>query len=216
MKTIICLVAIVLLSITLHAQGKHSIAVGADWLDYSKPKAWRNNNSLKFLHNIGNDVAFLGAYYYKNQISVRFYYTMFQQDAYYKEVWQTPESYLYQREATFYDFTLGYNFSKFIKKRLPSKMWDKTGIWLYAGLSKLGEFSDKSRQGWTPLGGWDNQGEYYGTGTTWYSGKWKPTAQFMVKYNPIRFVFLGVGGTYHHVDKEFKPVSFNVSAGLQL
>lgn len=215
MKSIVCFIAIVFLSIPVHAQKKHSFAIGGDWLEYSKPKAWRNNNALKVPHDIGNEVAFWGAYYYKNQISLRFYYTNFQQEAYYKDVWQTPENYLYRRTATFYDITLGYNFSKFFKKRLPSKMWDKTGIWLYGGVSKLGEFSEKDYQGWSPHGGWDGQPGYYWTGSTRYSKQWKPTAQFMIKYNPIRFVFIGVGGTYHHVDKEFKPVSFNVSAGVQ-
>jgi hypothetical protein len=112
-----------------------------------------------------------------------------------------PYNFLQTREATFFDCTLGYNFSNLFKKRLSSKVWDKTGIWLYAGASKLGRFADKY---------------YYRSDGTRYTGRWKPTAQFMVKYNPIRFVFLGAGATYHDVDKDFRPLSFNLSAGLQL
>ncbi len=222
MKYCICIALILSLYNAGYAQRRHSVAIGLDLVESSKPKPWRNNDQLKpseynsVREYLGENTAIWLSYYYKNRVSLRFYHYNLFQEKHYKNIRQTPDNFLWQREATFYDFTLGYNFAPWLHQKFPSGLWNKTGIWLYGGASLLGEWSSKNYHSYTPIGGWTNEGEYYWTDGARYPWQVKPVAQLMVKYNPVRFVFLGIGGTYRYIDRDFAPVSLNVSVGLQL
>src|SRR5690606_31452375 len=97
---------------------------------------------------------------------------------------------------------------------------DKIDIWLYGGVAYLDNGSEIMYEYYNPVA-WNYQtGKYDGDleidHSVRYYNKIKPVLHFQIKYNPIRYIFLGIGGTYHHVGKDFKPVSGNVSLGLQL
>ncbi len=228
MKTILLLFYLVCLNAYAFAQHVHSIAVGGDLLSYSKPSQWHNNSGINiftrsdFESYIGDNNAVWGAYYYKNKISIRFLYTTIHQIAYPKIKSHTFDNFLSERMAVFYDFTLGYNFSSLLDGYMPTYLKNKLGIWLYVGVSKLGSYpySLKLYKSYDPsILSWDENdpwGGYYTSKSDQYINQLRPTAQFMVKYNPIRFFFFGLGATYHAVDKDFRPFSINASLGFQL
>ena len=159
---------------------------------------------------LGVHTGFWVSYYYKKKFSTRVLASFLNQRANYKNPIMAPDYFLFFREASFLDLVFGYNFST-ILFRNESYVSAHIESWMYVGASYLRE-SSISYQITPPLPGYF---DFLADGRT-YENAIRPTAHFQIKYNPIRYIFLGLGGTYHHVGKDFKPVSGNVSLGLQI
>lgn len=206
------------------APKKHSIAIGADYVAYTHPSGWNNERIEKRDDFAGEEwwqihSALWISYYYRNRYSALIYASYLNQTAQYKIPEQTPGVFLSSRAADFYDFLIGYNFSPFIMHNLPRAYREPVDIWLYGGVSYVGKYAETLYTFYNPVarnwatGGFgaidiDHSNRYY--------NKIKPTIHLQIKYNPIRFIVLGIGGTCHFVGKGFNPVSGNISLGFQL
>jgi hypothetical protein len=202
---------------------KHSVAIGTDYVAYTYPLRWNSAKIVKQNQNPNSyeltRFAFWINYYYRNQYAVRVYTNYFLQRAQYKVPQQTPNDFLSSREAEFYDLVIGYNFSPLLINKLHQTFLTPVDIWLYGGASYVGNHANVMYSFYNPIAvNWGTGG--YGAveidHRDLYYNKVRPTIHLQIKYNPIRFVLLAIGGTYHFVGKDFKPVSGNVSLGFQL
>lgn len=190
---------------------KHSIAFSVDYVQYLYPDRWYNPHITVRGYDYDSKALSVTmpwlAYYYKNKFSIRVAHCFIDQYARYKIDAQTPNGFFNQRNLSATDFTLGYNFLY--------KKSEKLATWLYAGLGYgTGQVTSVS----SDYGQW----EYPIYERDIYN--WYPLAQFLVKYNPIKNVFLGFGGTYRYIPtrgtdimppRHLQIVSVNISAGIQ-
>lgn len=215
MKLFITTMLYLLIALTGTAQRNHSLALGADYLKYSYPHKWNSNAILKKdmyaeQSDILTHTGLWIAYYYKRSFSARFHISAFDQYAKYKNPADAPPYFLYRRYANFLDLVFGYNFIPLVfeKDHTISK---KVETWLYVGAGYLLD-TRIAYQIAPPLPGYFD----FAADGKLYDNTIRPAAHFQIKYNPIRYIMLGIGGTYHYVGKDFKPVSGNISLGLQI
>jgi hypothetical protein len=224
MKALFFLSLFAFCGITAIAQRKHSFTLGGDLVEYSKAKDWRSGNvSTRRYYDrlddrIASKIALWASYSYKNKYALRFYASSLQQGAAYRGTAYNNEYFLTNRDAIFFDLTAGYNLSAILNRQLPSRLWNKIGVWAYGGASLLGDGSVANYCSYASIADLRTHDWFCEPDIKReeYSRKVAPVAQLLFKYNPIRNVFLGLGGTYHHVAKDFRPVSGNVSVGVQL
>lgn len=197
-----CAVFLSLFSSFCFAQRTNSFVLGADYVKYGNPREW--NDGLAYVRttpsvDIMNNIGLWAAYYYKNKYSLRAHLSGISQSAeYYKEV--MPDNFLVARSVEFCDFTVGYNV-------LQPK--SKLAGWVYAGVSYIPSYYDEYTS-YTDIKVWSEIGS-----NRWVKHIARPVVQAMLKYNPIRYVFVGIGGTYHYIFSDVQPISFNVSVGVE-
>lgn len=190
------------------AQKKHSFALGCDYIEYTYSPEWNRSDVERFSgsdKSAFDDIALWLSYYKNNKYSLRFYVSrMYQGAKYLGPKGSLPDNFLSGRQASFYDLTAGYNV---LHKKTPIK---GLSAWGYAGFGISGPHGTalRFRNGVVH--------SYITEDSHSFDYKIYPTAQVLIKYNPIRYVFIGIGGTYHYLFWDFQPLSGNLSIGLQL
>lgn len=210
------LLLIALLSAQLAmAQRKHSFSIGLQYVQYAPASEWRGVDNVYVSDNnqgLRDNIGLWGAYELKNRYAVRMQTNRIEQEAYYAP--RKGEFYdIYSRSARFHDLTLGYNVGRHLPRCLRN-----VSLWIYGGAGITG--LDINRI--SPVSsGYTTMRQRNGDLTGWpegegYDSRGYPTAQFLIKYSPIRHVFVGLGGDYRQVSSQFKPVSGSVTIGYQL
>lgn len=200
----------------LSAQQKHSFSLGVDYVRTALAKEWNKSDNLSITGSANSpidDMALHFTYYYKNKYAAKLNVTAINQYAHVIRKDQAFSNFLSEREAGFFDLMMGYNLNSLYYAMHPESYWNKVGIWTWAGASLLSGESSQSRSDYDPAGGYES---VWPRETVDYSKTIRPVAQIMVKYNPIRYVFIGIGATYRYIASDFQPVSLNVSLGFQL
>lgn len=220
MKQLLLIFVCFLIAISCLGQRNHSFAVGIDYIKNSQPKEWNGKdfrtkftpNSL--FHGINGDCGIWLAYYYKNLYSMKLGLNSYALSARADRYENTPEGIILERQVEIYEMQVGYNFNQFYSNLTRSTFLKKIDSWLYLGAAYMGNGTWQSRFMYNPQGApWERLRI---THTDTYNNKIRPVAQVMIKYNPIRYVFVAAGGTYRYIAKDFQPFSLNISAGLQL
>ncbi len=191
------------LPLKLDAQRKHGFALGLDLIKNTNSKEWRAANIKVQDHNpnssiLGMNYGIWAAYYYDNRYSIKGGLTYFYQSARVEPIEETPDNFLLSRQASFRELLVGYNLLRKYGRRLSG--------WVYVGGAVASPLSTQDR---ITYGGWESYGSSQQIPI-------HPTAQLMLKYSPVRFVFIGIGGSYRYIFKDFQPFSGNLSIGLQL
>jgi len=190
---------------------KHSIAFAIDYIQYPYPSHWYNplistTGYDYYSKELSRSMPW-AAYYFKNVFSIRVAHCFLDQYAHYKVDSLTPNGFFNQRTLSATDFTVGYNFLH--------KKSEKFAVWLYAGVGYGTGFITSVT---SDYGQW----EYPIYERDIYN--WYPLAQLLVKYNPMKNVFLGLGSTYRYIPtrgtdiappRHLQVVSLNISAGIQ-
>lgn len=192
------------------AQKKHSFAIGIDNVNYMYHREWyrpdvQRQNGAKESWT-ANWAPWL-AYYYRNTWSIRMYRSVLTQQAKYTgPIYLFPDNLPLYTETSFNDLTIGYNFLH------NSRLHKVLSVWGYAGAG-IGIGRGSLARGSFILG---SPHEIEFTGGRYYKNIIYPTGQVLVKYNPLPFVFIGAGATYHYLFRDFQPVSGNLTVGFQL
>lgn len=187
---------------------KRLFAVGYDATQYSSPKEWRNNSHVsKVIPHDGLPFnwqpSLWAAYYLNNKYSIKLAYTNIDQSVKYAPAIETPTDFMYTRSCSMYELTVGYNVLNRHNSRLSG--------WVYAGLAH-GFGIYESTAGFST----SVPGEETGWSTVRsIDSRYLPTAQVVVKYNILPFLFADLGSSYHYIVANFQPVSFSVGMGLQ-
>lgn len=212
MKKLLILTMACVLSLSASAQRKHSILVGAQYVQHAKPGDWPQKERLpnpdpsaKWYHRVGLWVG----YEYKNSFSLRIQNSYLNQGVQYNGLFDGTTSYTGLREAYFFDLLFGYNVAKHLP--LPKAF----SGWVYAGAGFTGPNAFVVDNYYQNDPSYPSCGEGLYDGTD-YSYRLHPTTQVMLKYNPIRHVFVGIGGSYRYVGKDFQALAGNVTLGFQL
>ena len=226
MKTVIpgMWVFYLLLCQTCFAQTKRHVTIGTDFVRYAYPRQWTGKKEidkvdyLKTNLNFINNFSFWVDYRVRN-VSFQAYYSSIYQVAEYRPNSITPYNFFYYRSARFYDVMAGYNFVSLFQKEnmLYGLFDDKTSITAYCGISMVcdglvsNEFYDWSRYNWAT----NQNGILLDINRLYYDYIFRPVFKVQYLYNFLSCFVIGLSGTYHHIGKNFKPVSGNISLGVQ-
>lgn len=170
----------------------HSVAVGMGYTRNSYSRDWTGNpDIIKF----GNDrpkalvenANYWLAYYYRNSFSIRFNVADVEQSAYSF----TPHNGLYGsgHDGRYSASRNGYFHDLTVGYNLLRNMSKDISGWIYAG---AGLNSGALTKGIHPV------------------------AQAQLKYNPIHFFFIGIGGSCRYVQSDYQQFAATLSAGIQI